>query len=438
MKKRQFSAGVAVMLVLLAVVATFNITFYLAGEYYNKRLGDIEALEKKYSKFQEISGVVQKYFVGEYDEQAAMDGAMAGYIGGLGDKWSSYYDAEQTAAIKESRDNTYVGIGVTISLLPEEPFSITNVYKDGPAFNAGVQPFDIITHVDGKSVDEFETTDDVVSAVRGQEGTKVRITVDRKGSSMDFDITRGAVYNEQVEARMLDGGIGYISIAGFEKNVDVEFKEKLDGLVQQDIKGIVFDVRMNPGGYLPVMVNILDLLLPEGDVITMVDSSGYEVPYKSDDKALGLPMIVIVNKYSISAAEFFAMALQEYGVALIVGENTGGKGFAQQMFFFDDGTSLNLSVNRYYTPKGKSLIGVGVVPDFAVELTEEQLYNFYYMTDEEDPQLQKAITELAVKIGETSGADGGDPAVPDTTGETESTTATVPQTSAQTTAPGTN
>lgn len=417
MRKRRFTAGVAVMLVVLTAVSTFVITYYLAGEHYSRRFGDLNEVENEYAKFKEVSSVIDSYFIGEYDMDEAMESAMAGYVDGLGDQWSAYYTPQQTELLLQANGNAYVGVGVTIAGGEESPYSITQVTPGGPAEKAGVLPFDVITHVDGIAVSDIGGQEDVISSVRGIEGTAVRLTVDRDGQSLSFDIKRASVYYEQVSARMLEGDIGYIYVAGFETNVDKEFKTKLDSLIAEGARGIIFDVRMNPGGAVNIMVNMLDLLLPAGTVISMKDNAGNERQYSSDEACIQMPMVVLVNENSISAAEFFAAALQEYAVAQVVGSKTTGKGYAQQLFQLSDGSSINLSVMRYYTPKGNSLVDTGVTPDYEIDLSDEAFYNFYYLAYEEDTQLVKAVEVITPQLP------AAEEQLPDEADETGETTA---------------
>lgn len=394
-KKRSISVSAALMLVMLAVVATFNIVFFVAAEYYNKRLEGLQVLEQEYKKFKEVAEVVSKSFIGEYDAAKAMDGAMAGYIDGLGDKWSHYYTKEQVEAIQESDKNTYSGIGVTLSADEETPYLITAVAKGGPAEKAGVRPMDVIISVNDKPSESYESRDALVGDVRGEKGTSVKIEVQRGEEKLSFDITRDEIPNECVETRMLDNGIGLVTITGFETGVDKEFETKVTDLVAQGAGALIFDLRFNPGGYVDVMYKMLDLLLPEGLVISMTDHTGSKpVEYFSDAHRIELPMAVIVNEYSYSAAEFFAAATQEYGVATVVGDHTTGKGYAQNLLILSDGSGINLSTARYYTPKGASLATTGVTPDVSVSLTEDQMYSFYTLKDAEDSQLQAAIAAV--------------------------------------------
>ncbi len=389
MKNKKIPLSTAVMLMFLVMVTTANICVLGVGEFYSAKLDSTQRTEVDYKRLNELISVVDRYYVGEYDMESAMDGILAGFIEGVGDRWSAYYTAEEYEQLLISNENSYVGIGVTISTEYNGGYMITEVISGSPAQNAGIQPFDVITEADGRAASDFEDYSDLVDVVRGEEGTSVNIKVRRDSEFLTFDITRSAVFNPGVEARMI-GDIGYMQIDGFDRNVDAEFEEKLRGLINKGAKGLVFDVRFNGGGYVDVMSNMLDLLLPEGAIITMSDNKGETTEYRSDESCITLPMAVITNEYSISAAEFFAAVLQEYGVATVVGDRTIGKGYAQNLIPLSEG-AVNLSVLKYYTPKGVSLAGTGITPDVEISLSDEDFYNFYYLTDEQDIQLQKAL-----------------------------------------------
>lgn len=390
MKKKGLSLPTVIMLMLLVMVATFVIAYYSAAEQYANRLGNIAVLEEKYAKLNEVSALIDRYFVGEYDEEEVIDSMLEGYVAGLGDKWSGYYDAETTKLINESDTNQYIGIGVSFTLNDRNEFEILEVDKKGPAHEAGFKIGDIITHINGTSTDVLKSTTEVVDMIKGEEGTRVKITIRRGDKSFEAELIRKAIYNQTIEATMIDG-IGYVYISGFETNTEVEFKEKVNELIKDGAKGLVFDVRFNGGGYIYVMAEMLDMLLPEGMIISMYDKQGNTKNYTSDASKIDLPMAVLTNQYSISAAEFFAAALQEYGVATVVGDKTGGKGYAQLLYPLSDGSSVNLSIYSYYTPKGNSLAETGITPDIEISLSEEDFKNFYSLTPEQDTQLQKAL-----------------------------------------------
>ena len=382
--KKQIKLGTALMLMVLTIVTTFNITFFVSGEYYNSRLGDLSELENKYSKLKELTDIVDTYFVGDLDETKALDGALAGYIQGLGDRWSGYYTAEETKAQEEASANSYVGVGITYSDASDTPYTIISVTADGPAAKAGIQPGDVITAVDGRAVTDL--------------GEPVSLTVRRGTETLTFTVTRTKVFKEGIYTALLEDKIGYVYINGFETNVDVEFQTKVNALMSDGAQALVFDVRFNPGGYLTVMRSMLDMLLPEGTVISTVDKSGKSTEYTSDAQCLTVPMAVIVNQHSYSAAEFFAAALQEYQVASVVGVATTGKGYSQQRIKLSDGSSVNLSTSRYYTPLGNNLAGVGVKPDYAVDVPESTMYQYYYADHQVDSSLQKALDVLNEKL----------------------------------------
>lgn len=397
--KKEIRLSTALMLILLTVVSTFNITFFIAGEHYNARLGNLSQTEDRYSKLKELAEIVETYFVGEYDEAAAIEGALAGYIQGLGDRWSGYYTVDETLAQKAEDTNTYVGVGLTYSSASDNPYTIVSVTADGPAAKAGIQPGDVIVAVDGRLVSELGENESLNSVVTGEEGSTVTITVTRNLETLTFTMKRAKVVREIIYTDMLEHDIGYVYIDGFELNSDAEFKTKVNELINKGAKALVFDVRYNPGGYLTVMRSMLDMLLPSGTVISTVDKHGKTTEYTSDANCLDLPMAVIVNEHSYSAAEFFAAALQEYQKAEVVGVATTGKGYAQQRITLSDGSSVNLSTSRYYTPLGKNLAGVGVTPDNPVVVSPEEANQYYYLTHKIDSSLQEAMEVLMVKLG---------------------------------------
>ena len=398
MNKRKITIGSTLMLLMLAVVSTFNITFFVASEYYNARLGNFEELESEYEKFSEVSSIVDKYFVGEYDKEEMMDAALKGYINGMGDQWSSYLTEEEYPAVLEQREGTYAGVGITISASADgQTFTVTAVAEDGPAEKAGIQVLDQLVAVDGESIAGM-SYDDLNNKVPGEPGSQVVLTILRDGRQTEYAIEREEVQTSGVKAQMLDGNIGLIRIESFSTNVDQEFSQKLQQLLDEGAQGLVFDVRFNPGGFVEVLVNMLDELLPKGTIISIADKDGNSTNYTSDEEQVELPMAVLTNEYSISAAEFFAACLQEYDVATVVGEHTLGKGYAQSLIPLSDGGALNISTSRYYTPKGVSLAGVGIQPDEEVEMAPEKLANFYTLQPEEDDQLQAALETLRQQI----------------------------------------
>lgn len=391
---KKIRLSTALLLILACTVTAACVTVYSLWGYFNNMLGDLGQLEDRYSKLEEVSGLIDKYFVGEQDKDAMMDAAVAAYVGAMGDKWSDYFTAEEYALLSQAQENSYVGVGITVTQQEEYVYVVTSVTKDSPAEAAGMKVMDRIAAVDGSDVREFASFDALIQAVKGESGTPVTITVERGEHKLDLTMNRATVYYETISAELLDNGLGYVYISGFEHNTAREFEEKVNTLITRGANGLVFDVRFNNGGLLTEMVAMLDVLLPEGTIISTAYKNGEIQKYTSGASCVTLPMAVICNEYSISAAEFFAAALQEYGVATVVGQHTGGKGYGQNMIELADGSALYLSVLRYFTPKGVSLADRGVTPDLEAVLSEEAMTDFYNLSYEQDTQLVAACQAI--------------------------------------------
>ncbi|MDO4286273.1 MAG: S41 family peptidase [Eubacteriales bacterium] len=358
-------------------------------------------LGELYHALREADSAVQKNFVGEYETSDLIDYTLTGYTSGLGDRWSYYMTPESYEAYLDSAADSTVGIGVTVSYEEADDGShyllVNSIAHASPAEKAGFGYYDEIISVDGKTIDELGEYTDAVDAVRGDAGEDVTLGVRRyeTGEVEDVTVTRAEYDQIHVTSRMLENHVGYICIERFTQQTDAQFEQALEEMLDAGAESLIFDLRNNPGGQLTALVNCLDVLLPEGDIISLESKSGKTEKYTSDADCVDLPMAVIVNEESYSAAEFFAAALQEYDMAEVIGEKTVGKGYSQQPFVLSNGGCLELSTNCYYTPKGISLIGKGVTPDVEAELSEEKAEHFYVLSDEEDDQLQAAISALA-------------------------------------------
>lgn len=352
-------------------------------------------------KLEQIKGLIDQYYIGEVDEGKLADAAAAGMIEGIGDEWSYYISAEEYDSYKEAAANAYVGIGVTISIENvQHGVEIVDVTPDSPAYHAGLEIGDLIVAVEGVPIldgsEQALDLNETKNRVRGAEGTQVTITVERDKEQLDFTITRAKIKTVNVTWELLDQGIAYIHIRNFEQDAAQDSIHAIEAAMDQGAKALLFDVRFNPGGYKHELVELLDYLLPEGPLFRSIDYSGRESVDQSDADHLDIPMAVLVNYDSYSAAEFFAAALQEYGAASVVGEQTYGKGRFQVSMDLDDGSAINISIGQYTTPNGVSLVGKGITPDYPVELSEEQKADLYYSRLEkaDDAQLQKAIEVL--------------------------------------------
>ena len=352
-------------------------------------------------KLKEIQEYLDRYFVGDMDDKKLADAVAEALIDGLGDEWSYYLPEESYSSYVESVTNSYVGIGVTItSEGVEKGLLITDVTPESPAYYAGLQIGDLMVAVEGVRIldgsDESIDIQETKNRVRGEENTDVTITILRDGVETDYTITRAAINVVVVSSEQLEDGLVYIKIRNFDENAARDAKAAVNEALEQNAKGIIFDVRYNPGGYKYELVELLDFLLPEGPLFRAVDYNGRERVDYSDANHVEIPMVVLVNYDSYSAAEFFAAALQEYGAAQIVGEQTYGKGRFQQFFLLSDGSGINISTGTYTTPNGNNLVGVGVTPDYVVELSDEEKMDLYYgrLEKDADEQLKTAISIL--------------------------------------------
>ena len=351
------------------------------------------------SKLEQLEQLILDKFIGEADKTAMEDAAAYAMVESLGDRWSYYIPADQYSAYLEQMENSYVGIGVTIQVLEDGPgFLVTKVNDGGPASLAGMLPGDLMVAVDGTDVRGWDA-EDTSALVKGEENTTVDITVIREGEEITLTVTRMLVQTPVGIGKMLEGNIGLVTIVNFDNRCAEETIAAIDSLLTQGAEKLIFDVRFNPGGYVHELCAVLDYILPEGDLFRSVNYKGDESLETSDAKCIqGIPMAVLVNGESYSAAEFFAAALREYDYALVVGEPTVGKGYFQQTYRLSDGSAVGLSVGRYTTPKGVSLANVGITPDVEVPVDEALFAQIYYgnVPADEDPQILAAIEALNV------------------------------------------
>lgn len=393
--------------IVLAILCAFVIaagSFIAAVQYLNTRYAAALSAREEDSPVQakaaEVQEIIETYFIDDYDEDTLADGAASGMVDATGDEWSYYLSADEVAAYEESMANAYVGVGITITEDAEAGgMRVEEVAAGGPAEEAGIRVGDLLLAVEGEDVLTLGI-DGTRNLVRGEEGTRVNMHFSRNGTEYDVSVERRSIETPVVTGELLDENIGYIKIANFDERSAAETIAFVKDLIGQGAEALLFDVRFNPGGYADELVKVLDYLLPEGDLFRSVDYAGREEVDTSDASCVELPMAVLVNEDSYSAAEFFAAALQEYEWATIVGSQTYGKGNFQTAFYLSDGSMVNLSIGKYYTPGGKSLSETGVTPDVVVDLDDEQYALLYYnaLEQADDPQFQAAIDTLTQKI----------------------------------------
>ena len=341
------------------------------------------------------SAINTYYYQEDLDYEAMQNGVLAGFVEALDDPYSQYYTQEEFQTVTQDNIGIYYGIGayVGIDTTLSRP-KISGVIKNTPAQEVGLRENDVIVNV-GEVSTYGMTADEVVSLIRGEEGTIVELTIYREEEPeyLEFSVERRKVESPTVESEM-KGEIGYIQITGFEEVTVHQFEEAYEELNNQGMKGLIIDVRSNPGGLLTSVLEISRKILPKGLIVYMEDRNGRRDEYTCDgENEIDIPLAVLVNGNSASASEILAGAVKDYGIGTIVGETTYGKGVVQNIFSLRDGTAVKLTISTYFTPKGNNIHGVGVTPDVEVELDADKYYD-----EGVDTQIEKALEILRAQI----------------------------------------
>lgn len=348
-------------------------------------------------KLDEALAVIDRYYVGDWDAEELTDAALTGVVEALGDRWSFYLPADMVREYMNDSENLYDGIGIVISKRAEGGLLITSVYDVSPAADAGIIAGSVIYSVDGEDITDY-TLDEAKAAIAARiaEGEVSLTLTDPDGAERTVALRPGRVELIPVSYSMLDGGVGYIHIENFKARSADLMIEAVEALRADGASSLLFDVRNNPGGSLDELLKALDYLLPQGVLFVSQTKGGAPMREYSDPSCVEMPMAVLINSESYSAAEFFSAALSEYGWATLVGEKTTGKGHAQTTIGLSDGSALHISIEEYFTPNGVCLDNVGLTPDVEVPLSEEDFSLLYYemLAPEDDEQLIAAAALL--------------------------------------------
>ena len=335
-----------------------------------------------------IEDSINEYYLGEVSKEDLELGLYRGIVEATGDPYSVYYTPEELQELQESSSGIYYGIGAYVGIDPETQYcKISGVIEGTPAEESGLMAEDLIVKVDGQDTYGMTTTD-VVALIKGEENSDVVLTIKRTGEAefLDITVTRRRVEAPTVNYEMLEDGMAYIEITQFEEVTTDQFEEKLTQARAEGMKGLIIDLRGNPGGTLSSVVEISRMLLPEGLIVYMEDKKGERKEYACDGKhQLEVPLVVLINENSASAAEILAGAIKDYGIGTLVGTTTFGKGIVQKVFGITDGSGMKLTISHYYTPNGNDIHEVGVAPDEELELDVEK-----YVEDGTDNQLDRA------------------------------------------------
>jgi len=342
-------------------------------------------------KLNTLRQLIDQTYMGDVEDEELKEGIYKGFVSGLNDPYSVYYDEDETKALIETTEGEYDGIGAVLSKdMNTGIVTLVRIYEGSPAMEAGLMDNDILY-----KVGEYEVTgkdlSEVVSHIKGEKGTEVQLTVYRGDNQEEITVTavRNTIQAQTVASRMMDDGIGYIAVSEFDLVTYDQYKQALDELEGQGMKSLVVDLRNNPCGNLSTVCKMLDLMLPEGLIVYTKDKAGNQDEERSDEEhQFRLPLAVLMNGNSASASEIYAGAIQDYGTGTIVGTQSYGKGVVQQIFDLKDGTSVKLTIAEYFTPKGRNIHGEGITPDVEVEYEKNE------ENPEADNQLEKAVEVL--------------------------------------------
>ena len=396
MKKRNALLLAMMWVLVIACTAGATTVLLLSG-----RVGRVGELLSRYARLEAIRSTLVEDYYQEVDEDALIEGAIRGMMYALEDPYTFYYTPDELQRHDAQSEGVYSGLGILVQNNADGEIEIIRVYEGGPADAAGAQAGDRIVAVDGVPVSggSAEDLSDAVDRMRGESGSTVELQLRREGELLELTLTCGDVHVSNVNSAVLEGNIGYIEICQFSGD-DVEgFRAAMEELQAENVRGLVVDLRNNPGGLLTDVVEIADLLLPEGDVVYVENRAGERINYSSDAEYWDVPLVVLINGMSASASEILAAAVQDFDRGALVGTRSYGKGIVQSLLVFEsDGAGMQYTSATYYTPFGRCIHGTGVSPDIVAE-APEGYYNLTGVPDpENDVQLKAALEQLEQRM----------------------------------------
>lgn len=396
-KKISMGAGISLTLIMMAV--SISMTAMVMSHKFSNNVNDLERRAAMYDKLEAVDSKIRQEYYGSIDQQILMDNITKGYISGIGDPYAAYYTAEEYNTMMKQSNGKIAGIGISLEMDVSGYIRVLDVYPDSPAESSGVMKNHLIVKVDDLDVTK-ENYAEAVEAIKGSAGTPLTIVVRDEDTSEEknIDLTRRVVVAPTVFTDMF-GNIGYIRISGFNATTYDQFRKAVRSLEKDGANALIFDVRNNVGGTDEAVTKILDYILPEGDIMSATYKNGEtKVLAVSDADCIDLPMAVLVNEKTASAAELFAQALKDYNVAKVVGSKTFGKGSMQKTYQLQDGSAVTYTIAKYNPPKSGNFEGVGVKPDYEVNLTDDQKANFSQLDETTDPQMLKALEYINAEI----------------------------------------
>ncbi|HEY8420637.1 MAG TPA: S41 family peptidase [Thermoclostridium sp.] len=399
---------------LLALICFFvAITFFAAGFFTNNL---IDALNPKYEilfsqnvsreniiNFNRVKSILLNSYYQEIDENVLLEGAIKGMVEAVGDPYTVYYTPDMMESFMEKQSGSYVGIGVTVFMDDDGLATVADIFDDSPAKDSGIRSGDKIVMVNGEDVTSITDLDLIVQRIRGLPNTDVKLTVYRPeiNNYVELSMVRRVINLVYIKSRMINDNIGYIQLKLFDEDITQDFVTHVNKLISQGAKGLILDLRNNPGGDYSQVVRMADIIVPEGLIVYTEDRNGNRDEEKSGASELNMPLTVLINEYSASASEILSAAIKDYGKGTLIGKTTFGKGLVQTIIPLEGDAGLKFTSSRYFTPSGICIHGVGVTPD--IEIDNDEKYKYYSIDDipeGEDKQLLRAIDEISRLISE--------------------------------------
>lgn len=359
-----------------------------------KKTGETAAQDDPLLPLAQVLQKIQDKYVGEVEVPALVEGAIKGMVGSLKDPYSVYMGTKEFEDFMITINGSFGGVGMSLGVDEKGNVVVVSPVEDTPAQRAGILPRDRVVGVDDITITD-QSLDEVVGYIRGEKGTKVTIYIERDENKnpLKFDLVREDIRQKTVKQEMLSKDVGYVKIISFDSHTHEDFAKAIDILKKKGLEGLVLDLRNNPGGSLQESVSVADEILGEGLVVYTEDRNGNRLEeYYSDERSLGIPLVVIVNENSASASEIVAGAIQDHGAGILVGKKTFGKGSVQELDPFEEGGGIKITIAKYYIPSGRSIDGVGIVPNVEISLEEDVIY--FDVPREKDTQLAKALEVL--------------------------------------------
>ncbi|WP_027308016.1 S41 family peptidase [Caloramator sp. ALD01] len=397
MSKRQISIKKAISLILITNLITASILIFVPIPFIGgKKIVSKQEYDfvKQFGKMMSIKSILEQRYVDKIDENKLVEGAVKGMVDGIGDPYTVFMNKKEFEDLLTHTQGSYAGVGLYVGNKDGKIVVVAPI-EDTPAYKAGILSGDIIIKVNDQEVSGNEL-EKATSMMKGPEGTKVKLTIYREGKgTINFELTRAKIIIKSVKSDVIENNIGYIRITTFDENTSEAFNNALDKLLNQGIKGLIIDLRGNPGGLLDQCTKIADRILGEGTIVYTIDNQGKREEWKSDSNKLNVPLVLLVDGGSASASEILTGAVRDFKAGVIIGTRTFGKGLVQDIIPLPNKEGLKVTIARYYTPSGECIQGKGIEPHIVLDLPEKDKER--ELSYKEDIQIQKAIEVLRSK-----------------------------------------